>query len=334
MSYRVRIDAYQGPFDLLLSLVSRQKIDIGAISIADITDQYLEEIEHMKDLDLDIASDFLVVAATLLQIKASSLLPKESMEIIELDDELANLTPEQTRDILVERLITYKKFKNAASALGIRMENEARMHPRQASLEEDFIGLMPDFLKSVTLHNLAVICAGIAAKRDVFLLEAEHIAAVPISMEKHVEGIYHSMQRREHCTFEQLVGDKPTAELVVVTFLAILELYKRGVIKIQQESAFAEIKLNIVEGAPEITDFSVPDWGMPDDPSLDELDEEQQENNDEAVQDADDVMAQNESSNDVTQDKLPREDEVSSELADTTSHGTQIDKQEVEEGEE
>ena len=125
VSYRVRIDAYQGPFDLLLSLVSRQKIDIGAISIADITDQYLAEVERMKDLDLDIASDFLVVAATLLQIKASSLLPKEVVEPIELDDELANLTPEQTRDILVERLVVYKQFKNVAAALGARMENEA-----------------------------------------------------------------------------------------------------------------------------------------------------------------------------------------------------------------
>ena len=140
VSYRVRIDAYQGPFDLLLSLVSRQKIDIGAISIADITDQYLAEVERMKDLDLDIASDFLVVAATLLQIKASSLLPKEVVEPIELDDELANLTPEQTRDILVERLVVYKQFKNVAAALGARMENEAKMHPRLVGTDERFLG--------------------------------------------------------------------------------------------------------------------------------------------------------------------------------------------------
>ena len=144
VSYRVRIDAYQGPFDLLLSLVSRQKIDIGAISIADITDQYLAEVERMKDLDLDIASDFLVVAATLLQIKASSLLPKEVVEPIELDDELANLTPEQTRDILVERLVVYKQFKNVAAALGARMENEAKMHPRLVGPDERFLGLMHD----------------------------------------------------------------------------------------------------------------------------------------------------------------------------------------------
>ena len=272
MSYRVRIDAYQGPFDLLLTLVSRQKIDIGAISIADITDQYLAEVERMKDLDLDIASDFLVVAATLLQIKASSLLPKDGIEQIELDDEFADLTPEQTRDILVERLVVYKQFKNAANALGMRMENEAKMHPRQASLEEQFLGLMPDYLKGITLHGLAVICADIAARRDTFLLEAEHIAAVPISMEKHVEGIYRSMRRRTSCTFEQLVGATPTPELIVVTFLAILELYKRGVIRICQDAAFDEIQLDIEADAPEITDFSVPDWGMPDDPSLEQLD--------------------------------------------------------------
>ena len=286
MSYRVRIDAYQGPFDLLLTLVSRQKIDIGAISIADITDQYLAEVERMKDLDLDIASDFLVVAAPLLQIKASSLLPKDGIEQIELDDEFADLTPEQTRDILVERLVVYKQFKNAAAALGMRMENEAKMHPRQASLEEQFLGLMPDYLKGTTLHGLAVICADIAARRDTFLLEAEHIAAVPISMEKHVEGIYRSMRRRESCTFSQLVGDAPTPELVVVTFLAILELYKRGVIRICQDAAFAEIQLDIDADAPEITDFSVPDWGMPEDPSLEQLDDEDaQDAPDEDMQD-------------------------------------------------
>lgn len=284
VSYRVRIDAYQGPFDLLLSLVSRQKIDIGAISIADITDQYLAEVERMKDLDLDIASDFLVVAATLLQIKASSLLPKEVVEPIELDDELANLTPEQTRDILVERLVVYKQFKNVAAALGARMENEAKMHPRLVGPDERFLGLMPDYLKDVTLHGLAVICADIAARRDTFLLEAEHIAAVPISMERHVEGIYRSMRRRKSCTFEQLVGPAPTPELVVVTFLAILELYKRGVIKIFQDVAFDEIQLDIEPDAPEITDFSVPDWGMPDDPSLEQFDEDDAGETDDGIE--------------------------------------------------
>lgn len=276
MSYRVRVEAFEGPFDLLLRLVSRQKIDIGAISISQIADQYLAEVERMKDLDLDVASDFLVVAATLLQIKAASLIPREDAVDMELDDEFADLSPEQTRDILVERLVTYKQFKNAAAALGSRMENEGKMHARQAGLEPQFLGLMPDYLEGITLHGLAVICADIAARRDTFLLEAEHIAAVPISMEKHVEGIYRTMRRRKARSFNQLVGEDPTPELVVVTFLAILELYKRGVVSISQSKQFADIDIEMEDDAPEITDFSVPDWGMPEDPSLEGQDQEGQ----------------------------------------------------------
>lgn len=272
MSYRVQIDAYQGPFDLLLQLVSKQKVDIGAISISEIADQYLAEVSRMQELDLDVASDFLVVAATLLQIKAQSLIPAESRSQVDLDDEeFAELTPEETRDILVARLINYKKFKNAAAALGARMEAEGRMHPRHAGIEEEFLNLVPDYLEGVTLHGLAVICADIAARRETFLLEAEHIAAVPISMERHVEGIYRTMRSRNARTFSQLVGEQPTPELVVVTFLAVLELYKRGVVSIEQGETFGEMELELEADAPEITDFSVPDWGMPEDPSLEDL---------------------------------------------------------------
>ncbi|MGN0037943.1 MAG: segregation and condensation protein A [Coriobacteriales bacterium] len=273
MSYRVQIDAYQGPFDLLLQLVSRQKVDIGAISVSQIADQYLAEVERMQELDLDIASDFLVVAATLLQIKAASLVPAQDRAAVELDDdEFAELSPEETRDILVARLVNYKKFKNAAAALGARMEAQDRMHTRHAGIEEAFLDLVPDYLQGVTLHGLAVICADIAARRETFLLEAEHIAAVPISMERHVEGIYRTMRSRSVRTFSQLVGESPTPELLVVTFLAVLELYKRGVVSIEQGETFGEMELQMEPDAPEITDFSVPDWGMPEDPSLEALD--------------------------------------------------------------
>ena len=268
MSYRVNIDAYQGPFDLLLQLVSRQKVDIGAISISQIADQYLAEVERMRDLDLDIASDFIVVAATLLQIKAASLVPADGQGG-DMEDEFSDLTPEETRDILIARLLTYKQFKNAAAALGARMENEGQMHPRQAGLDDEFLGLLPDYLENVTLHGLAVICADIASRRQTFLLEAEHIAAVPISMERHVEGIYRTMRSRKSRSFAQLVGEAPTPEIVVVTFLAVLELYKRGVVSIDQQDRFGDIEIELEDDAPEITDFSVPDWGMPNEPDLD-----------------------------------------------------------------
>ena len=127
MSYKIRIDSFEGPFDLLLYLVSRQKVDIGAISITQIADQYLAEVGRMDNLDLDVASDFLLVASTLLEIKAESLIPRDRDAV---DDDIAELAPSEARDMLVDRLLAYKQFKNAASTLLARFMAEGRMHAR------------------------------------------------------------------------------------------------------------------------------------------------------------------------------------------------------------
>ena len=135
MSYRVTTQGFTGPFDLLLQLVSRQKVDIGAISISEVADQYLAEVERIEALDLDVASDFLLVAATLLDIKAASLVPSDDAPLVDdedIDDEYAGLDAESLREVLIQRLIAYKQFKSAAAALGSRMEAESRMHPRVA----------------------------------------------------------------------------------------------------------------------------------------------------------------------------------------------------------
>ncbi len=238
MGYTVRTDVFEGPFDLLLHLVSRQKLDVSAISVADVTDQYLEHLDRMVELDLDVASEFLLLASTLLEIKAASLLPQESGYI---GDELDDLSPEEARSILVARLLAYKQFKNVAAELGARMEAEARMHPRQGALEDDFLTLMPDYLEGVTLHSLAVICADLEHKREVFLLEAEHVASMPIPLELHTESVRRHLARAGRSSFAELVGEGASNELVVVTFLAILELYKRGLVGIAQDEYFGEI---------------------------------------------------------------------------------------------
>jgi segregation and condensation protein A len=238
VAYTVKTDVFEGPFDLLLHLVSRQKLDVGAISISMVADQYLEHIDRMTDLDLDVASDFLLVAATLLEIKAASLLPKEEAYF---GDELDDLSPEEARDILVARLLAYKQFKNAASELSARMEAEDRMHPRQAGLETEFLGLMPDYLEGLTLRGLAVICADLMHKREVFLLEAEHVASMPISLELHAESVRRRLKRQGSARFSEIVGEDATPELVVVTLLAILELYKRGLADVAQDALFGEI---------------------------------------------------------------------------------------------
>ena len=238
MGVSVKTEVFEGPFDLLLSLVSRQKLDVGAISVSEIADQYLAHIDRMHDLDLDVASDFLVLAATLLEIKAAALLPKEEFFI---GDELDDLEPGEARDILVARLIAYKQFKSVAGELGARMESSSHTHPRSAGLEPQFLQLMPDYLEGITLRGLAVICADLEYRREVFLLEAEHVASMPISLELHAESVRRHVRKHGRAAFSELVGDDPTPEVVVVTFLAILELYKRGLVDVKQDALFGDI---------------------------------------------------------------------------------------------
>lgn len=254
MSYRVTTQVYSGPFDLLLQLVSRQKVDIGAISISEVTEQYLEEVERLEALDLDVASDFLLVAATLLDIKASSLVPDEGPRTVEdddsEDDELASLDGDALREVLIQRLIAYKQFKAAAAALGSRMEAERRMHPRVAGPDPEFLGLMPDYLAGITLRGLAVICADLDSRRETFLLEAEHVAPKRLPLELTVASVDRFTMARPTTTFRELLDEGATTEQLVATFLAILELAKRGSVTLAQDENFGEIQIERVEGAP------------------------------------------------------------------------------------
>lgn len=249
MSYRVRIDSFEGPFDLLLYLVSRQKVDIGAINITQIADQYLAELSRMQNLDLDVASDFLLVASTLLEIKAESLLPSKQGEI---DAEIEELAPSAARDILVERLLTYKQYKNAALALEARFEAEGRMHARPFGPDAPFLNLMPDFLRLVSLEDLALLAASAFARRETFLLESEHIAAKPIALEEQMHLIHEQIQEAKQLQFSDLVSRSDPPALIVVRFLAILELYKRNMLRLEQDRQFGDIAISYVEGSGEL----------------------------------------------------------------------------------
>lgn len=250
MSFKVRTESFEGPFDLLLYLVSRQKVDIGAISIAEIADQYLQEVAAMGNLDLDVASDFLLVAATLLEIKAASLIPSQAAD--DIDEELDELDPGQARDLLVQRLIAYKQFKNAAAALGARFELQGRQHTRPFGPDPSLSTLAPDYLEGVSLDALAYLCAQVMGRRNRFLLESEHIAAKPIPVEMHVRAIHSRVKREKHLKFSQLVQRQPSASVIVVTFLAVLELYKRGMVWVEQDHAFGDMDIRYVEGSGEL----------------------------------------------------------------------------------
>ena len=244
-AYKVRTDVFEGPFDLLLHLVGGRKLDIRDVSIAEIADEFCDHIERMKDLDLDVASDFLLVAATLLEIKAAALFPSED----DLDlDEYEDLSPEEARALLVERLLAYKQFKNVAGELSMRLEAEGRMHSRAAGIEEPFLALMPDFLEGMTLRGLAVLCSGLDHKREIFLLQAEHVASMPLPLELHMESVRRSVRTSGSVRFSELVEAGASAEIVIVTFLAILELYKRGLVDVTQDAVFGDIVVSELEG--------------------------------------------------------------------------------------
>ena len=271
MSYKVRTQAFSGPFDLLLQLVTRQKVTIGSISIAEVANQYLEEVERMRDLDLDVASDFVLVASTLLDIKAASLVPAEPArraaadDADDEDDDLADMDPEEAREVLIARLIAYKQFRGAAAALAARSEAEARMHPRTVGADPElhhfgisdsyrfgadpeFLGLMPDYLEGISLRSLAVICADIDSKRETFLLESEHIAPKRLPVALTIASVDRLVRSRRHVTFTELVGEDSTPEVVVANFLAILELFKRGLVRVSQSEIFGEIDVDHIEG--------------------------------------------------------------------------------------
>lgn len=253
-SYRVHTQAYSGPFDLLLTLVTRQKVAIGSISVSEVADQYLDEVRRMGELDLDVASDFLLVASTLLDMKAASLVPDDPAARPDDEptdeDELADLTPEEAREVLVRRLVAYKQFRNVAAALEARGEAEARMVPRTAGPDPEFQGLMPDFLDGITPRTLAVICADLDAKRRRFLLDAEHVAPRREPIALTAAKLDRITRTRALVTFSELLGGDTRPETVVAMFLAVLELFKRGSIRVSQAETFGEMDITRVEGAP------------------------------------------------------------------------------------
>lgn len=249
MSYRVRTDNFEGPFDILLYLVGRQRVDIGSINVADIADQYLEELAHVRIVDLDVASDFLLVASTLLEIKAASLIPRDKDAT---DEEIADLSPNEARDMLVARLLEYKKFKNAAAMLEGREKLQARLHSRPFGPDPEFTKAMPDFLRDVSLDALACLAAEAYARRETALLDAEHIAAKPIPVEMHIRALHARIVNRKRLRFSELVNDTTPTPIVVVTFLAVLELYKRSMVRVRQDEQFGDIQIEYIEGSGEL----------------------------------------------------------------------------------
>lgn len=247
--YNVKIDTFEGPLDLLLHLINRLEIDIYDIPVSEVTEQYLMYIHTMKELHLDIASEYLVMAATLLAIKSKMLLPKQEEAV--LDDELEFHMEEDPRDELVERLIEYRKYKDAAQDLKTLEEERSLMFSKPPSdLSELSKEIQVDRVDiNVSLYDMLGAFQKLMRRKKLQKPLSTKIARQEVSIEKRMEEILMELKNfRGRKSFYDLFPF-PQKEHIVVSFLAILELMKRREIQIEQEKNFAEIFVMSLEGA-------------------------------------------------------------------------------------
>ena len=234
--YDVQTAVYEGPFDLLLHLITREEVDLWEVSLSAIVDAYLAEIEAMAVIDLDAATEFLVIAATLVELKARRLLP--GTDDVELDEELGLF---EERDLLLARLLECKTFRDAGEALARLRAAADLSHPRTAGLDPHLLSLAPDLLAGVTAEALRAAYQRATAPRLPPAIDLDHVAPVRVSVREVVDELAVALPGAGRLTFRQLTLGLPTRLDVIVRFLAVLELYKQGLVELEQAVTFGEL---------------------------------------------------------------------------------------------
>ncbi|HUF32837.1 MAG TPA: segregation/condensation protein A [Acidimicrobiales bacterium] len=247
MSYEVQTPVFEGPFDLLLHLIVREQVDLYEIPLARIVDAYLVELDRISQdtttLDLDVATEFLLIAATLVELKARRLLP--GLDDGDLDEELALW---EERDLLLARLLECKTFKDAARALAGLADVAGRSFPRRAGLEERYHSLAPDLLLGVTPADLKAAFLRAVAPKPVPTVDISHLHISAASVGDAVAELMDELPRTGPITFRRLTAELVDRLEVVVRFLALLELFKQGYVDLEQADAFGDITVAWVGG--------------------------------------------------------------------------------------
>jgi segregation and condensation protein A len=246
MPYEVTTPVFEGPFDLLLHLILAEQVDIHEVSLARIVDAFLTELGRMDDLDLDVATEFLLIAATLVELKARRLLP--GREDVDLDEELALW---EERDLLLARLLECKTFKDVGQVFARYSELADASWPRLAGPEEPFASLMPDLLDGVGPGELLRAFERATVPKPVPKVDLYHVAPVRVSVADAVEELLDELPRVGRISFRRLTGGLVDRLEVVVRFLAVLELYKQGLVDLDQADRFGDIDVIWTGNQPE-----------------------------------------------------------------------------------
>lgn len=239
--FEVRLANFTGPFDLLLGLISKHQLDITEVALATVTDEFIKYIRNLQKLGeewaLDEASEFLVIAATLLDLKAARLLPAGEVED---DDDIALL---EARDLLFARLLQYKAFKQVAALLDATLELEARRYPRQVALEEHFAAMLPELVWKHTPQQFAAFAETALKPKTPAPTEVglAHLHGSPVSVKEQAELIGLRLQQGRPLSFRALIADAESTLVVVARFLALLELFRDQVVAFNQLAPLGEL---------------------------------------------------------------------------------------------
>ena len=238
MAFDVATPVYEGPFDLLLHLILKEQVDIYEVSLARIVDSYLTEIERLQQLDLDVATEFLLIASTLIELKARRLLP--GRDDVDLDDELALW---EERDLLLARLLECKTFKDVAGVFARFVDDADRSFPREAGADERFAELVPDLMDGVTPKRLHSAYLRAITPKPVPRVDLFHVNPVRASVADAVEELLDELPRVGRISFHRLTAGLVERLEVIVRFLALLELFKQGWVELDQPERFGDIEV-------------------------------------------------------------------------------------------
>jgi len=236
MSYKIKLNIFEGPLDLLFFLIKKEKIDIYDIPITIITEQYLEYINLMKLLDLDIAGDFIVMASTLLCIKSKMLLPPEEMDPENEDAE------EDPREELVKKLLEYKKYKDAASGLFQMYETNKEIFLRKGDGTRSKV-VAPDGTEYFEANLFDLITALQKVFTTLDKKTFHKVIKDRFTVQDKIHEIYHILAERSKICFLSLFKKTCTKDEIITLFLAVLELLKIKEILVVQKESFGEIEI-------------------------------------------------------------------------------------------
>jgi len=258
--FSLHLENFDGPFDLLLQLISRHKMDITEVALGTVTDEFISYIKQLENSengwDLDKTSEFLVVAATLLDLKAAKLLPSG-----EVDDE-SDLALLEARDLLFARLLQYRAFKEIAAIFSERIEREEKSFPRTVALEPHFAQLLPEVLIGVGAQRFAAIANRVLTPKTTPIFSIDHLHRPLVSVAEQAVKVVEMLRKAGRVTFRSLVSDASSTLVVVARFLALLELYREGVVRFEQVISLGELQITWVgsaDGEVRVSDeFDIP----------------------------------------------------------------------------